>query len=234
VAPFELAGEEVDFDLLAMYLKALANPGRLELLWQLRYPANPAELSIKPRRRDALPADRPMSRQTIASHLEQLEEIRVVSRLEDADAGVRWATNVPQVFALVEELRKLTAIPSTNIDVEETVASRAGEASAWREGPKVALLSGPWEGRVFDLAGDGPWTIGRSRSRSIAMTYDPFVSAEHASLLRSSGRYVLTIAPDARNPGRVNFTALAPGASRQLRHGDVLGLGRSLLLFHER
>lgn len=232
--PFELSAEDVDFDLLAVYLKALSNPGRLELLWRLRFPASSGDLTVAARRRDAMRPGRPMSRQALDLHLAQLERIRVVSRVPNPEGGAdRWATNVPQVFGLLEELRKLTAIPAAPaVDVEETVASRGGALTAWPAGPKLVLLSGPWEGKVFELHGKGPWTIGRSRTREVALTYDPFVSAEHAALALEGKGAALKVAADARNPARINFVPLAPGATRELRHGDVVGVGRSLLLYH--
>ncbi|MCA1812767.1 MAG: FHA domain-containing protein [Halobacteriales archaeon] len=234
--PFAAASEDIDFDLLAAYLKALAHPGRLELLWRLRFPANPAEVEVRPRRKDQLAPERAMSRQTVLEHLAKLEEAGVVTRVANPEGGAdRWVTNVPQVFSLVEEIRKLTAIPSApSLDAEETMARADDHSSPWLPGPKLVLMSGPWEGRLFALQGSGPWHIGRSRSKAVALSYDPFISAEHAVLEKHGGKYSLGVLPETRNPTRVNFAPVLQGKPRDLAQGDIIGVGRSLLVFHER
>jgi DNA-binding transcriptional ArsR family regulator len=234
--PFAAEPEEIDFDLLAAHLKALAHPGRLELLWRLRFPANPAEVEVRPRRKDQLAPERAMSRQTVLEHLAKLEEAGVVQRVANPEGGAdRWVTNVPQLFSLVEEIRKLSAIPSApTLDAEETLARADDRSTPWLPGPKLVLMSGPWEGRLFPLQGPGPWAIGRSRSKAVALTYDPFVSAEHAALERQGARFHLAARPDTRNPARVNFAPVRADAPRALAHGDIIGVGRSLLVFHER
>lgn len=68
-----MRAEEIDFERLTAYLKALAHPARLELLWRLRIPAAASDVTIRPRRRDeGLSQERPMSRQSIMEHIEQL------------------------------------------------------------------------------------------------------------------------------------------------------------------
>jgi len=234
--PFAAGSEDIDFDLLAAYLKALAHPGRLELLWRLRFPTNPAEVEVRPRRKDQLTPERAMSRQTVLEHLAKLEEAGVVTRIANPEGGAdRWVTNVPQVFSLVEEIRKLTAIPSApTLDAEETMARKDDASTPWLPGPKLVLMSGPWEGRLFALQGQGPWPIGRSRTKAVALTYDPFVSAEHAVLAKAGGKFELSVLPDTRNPTRVNFAPVTAGKPRGLGQGDIIGVGRSLLVFHER
>ncbi|GEM_PF-3538343 len=223
---------DVDVERLSAHLRALAHPARLELLRLLRRPAAPAEMEVRPRRRDAdLHPERAMSRQSIMDHLATLEEVGVVNRIE-ADGATRYVTSAQRLFALVEELRSLTALePSMRVDVEATLANGAADAPAWTPGPRLVLLGGPWEGRAFALAGAGPWTLGRSRERDVALTYDPFASAEQARIERQGA--TLTVRPEegARNPTRLNFATLATGAPRPLRPGDVIGIGRSHLVF---
>lgn len=235
--PFEAAPEDVDFELLATYLKALSHPRRLELLWRLRHPANPNEIQLRPHRRDDMSPERAMSRQTVEEHLSRLAEVGVVTRVTRPEGGGDvWATDVPHVFALVEEMRKLSTIPPVAIaDPDETMASASERQEGWPKGAKLVLLSGPWEGRAFPLEGKGPWTIGRSRSRHVALTYDPFVSAEHVSLRRAEGdTYHLDVGTETKNPTLVNYGAVTPGTSRALQHGDVIKLGHSLLLLRAR
>lgn len=234
MAPFDASPEEIDFDLLATYLKALSNPGRLEILSHLRVPATAADLDVKPRRKDNLSPDRTMSRQTILVHLEVLQEAGVVSRVPTTPGHAdRWVTNVPQLFALVEELRKLTAIPpSAVLDEQETTATLGPARAAWTDGAKVVLVTGPWEGRVIPLAGPGPWSLGRSRSREVSLPYDPFVSSGHATIERAGDKWTLKVAAETRNPTSVNLAPLPAGSARPLAHGDIVTLGRSTLVFH--
>lgn len=234
--PSEDAPEGLDFDFLATYLKALAHPGRLEILWRLRHPTRAADVEVRPRRRDDLQPDRPMTRQTVEEHLEKLLAAGVVTRLPEAGGGAdRWVTNVPQIFAVVEELRLLTAIPpAPRLELDETVTTEQMTSGSWTPGPKLALVTGPWLGRAFRLDGPGPWTIGRSRSRDVALSYDPFVSVDHARVERGDDAFAIRATVEPRNPASVNFLALGPGERRALQHGDVLMIGRSVLVFRER
>lgn len=234
--PFLADREDVDFELLSTYLKALAHPRRLELLWHLRAPAAAAGIALRPARKDDLSPDRAMSRQTVEAHLEKLHEVGVVKRVPDGTGGAdRWLTDVPHVFALVEEFRKLTTIPpATAAPLEETMTRTDLGMVEWTKGPKLVLMSGPWEGRLFPLQGRGPWRVGRSRSSEVALTYDPFVSADHAALHLDRGSWRVALDQEKRNTLRVNFAPLTPGTARAVAHGDILEVGRSLLVFHER
>ncbi len=228
--------DDVDLDLISVYLKALSHPGRLELLWHLRTPVPPSDVTLRPRRRDQYPPERAMSRQGVAEHLARLEAVGIVARVPGtAGAPDRVVTDVRHLFAFIEEFRRLTAIPAAAaLDPDETAAGAAPGRSEWPPAPRLALPGGPWEGRAFPLRGDGPWTVGRSRSATVALTYDPFVSAEHAIVRPRAGRYELAISTDTRNPSRLNSESLPPGATCVISHGDVLWFGRSVLVFQER
>lgn len=236
MAPFEADPERIDFDLLATYLKALASPVRLELLWKLRQPTAAGDVELRPRRPDDLGADRSVSRQTIAVHLEKLEEAGVASRVPgpEGNAG-RWVANVPHLFALIEEMRKIARIPpSEHLDLDATVPRAPAEQTPWEPGRKLVVLTGPWEGRVFPLEGAGPWSLGRSRAAHVALTFDPYVSSEHAEVRLAPEGHAIAVHAKARNPASLNHGPIPPGASRLLRHGDAVGLGRTTLLFRER
>lgn len=228
-----MTGEPIDYERLSTYLKALAHPARLEILSRLRVPSGAADLAIRPRRKDAdLSAERPMSRQAILEHIEVLEGVGVVGRLPEAE-GARFVTSAQHVFALLEELRRLTTIePAARVDVDATMAGGEAKAASWHQGPKLVLASGPWEGRVFPLEGAGPWSMGRSRTRDVALTYDPFASAENATLTRDGARFTVAPEPGARSPVRVNFRAIT--GTQALQPGDLVGVGRSVLVFQER
>lgn len=235
--PAEPTRDNLDVERLSSYLKALANPARLELLWLLRIPMAPSEILLAPRRRDgALQATRPMSRQSVEEHLTSLEELGVVERLEDEEGkgATTRVLNQARLFAIVEELRALTAIrPSVRVDVDATLASVEEPALAWEAGAKLVLVNGPFEGRTHPLSGAGPWMVGRSRAHAVSLAYDPYASADHARLVAVDGGYAIESASQARNACRVNFSPLRAGETRRLRSGDVVGVGRSLLVYQE-
>jgi DNA-binding transcriptional ArsR family regulator len=227
--------EDIDVERLSTYLKALAHPNRLELLWLLRIPTAASDVQLRPRRRDdVLSAERAISRQAVLQHLESLEEVGVVDRIPD-EPGMpqRRVLNQARLFALIEDLRALTLIrPAVRVDVDTTLPQARDATPPWPAGPKLVLVSGPWEGMVFPLQGPGPWSVGRSRSQDVSLAYDPYVSAEHARLVRGGeGRILLEQLPGARNPCQANFAPLSKGESRALRPGDVVGVGRSALVF---
>lgn len=235
--PAEPSRESLDTDRLSTYLKALSNPRRLDLLRLLRVPRASADIVLSPKRRDdGLSPTRPMSRQSIEEHLASLEEVGVVDRLPDEPGRANHRVlNQARLFAVLEELRELTALrPSVRVDVDATMAAHDAPALSWPSGPKLVLVSGPWEGRTFPLAGEGPWRLGRVEGSDVALSYDPYVSSRHARLVRHEGGFALEAEAEARNPARVNFQPLRPGQPRALRSGDVLGVGRSLLVLQER
>ncbi len=234
MSEFDLAREDIDFDLLASHLRALAHPARLEILWQLRVPRSPGGIVVRPRRKDAgFSPDRAMARQTIEKHLATLEDAGVVGRTGSPGASpTEWVTRQQHVFALIEEMRKLSTIrPAERVDVDTTLQGVEAARPDWPVGPKLVLTSGPWEGRAFALTGDGPWTIGRSRTCDVALSYDPFVSATQAQIERSNGGFTLIAEANTRAAPRVNFQPLT--APRVLSPGHVVAVGRSVLVFQD-
>lgn len=221
---------EVDFERLSTYLKALAHPARLEILFRLRIPATPGDIVVKPRRRDeGLQQERAMSRQSIMEHIEHLEGIGAVDRVPDDG---RYVTSAQHLFAIVEDMRALSAIEtSMRVDVDATMVKPGQESATWTAGPKLVLVAGPWEGRAFPLAGAGPWSIGRGSTQTVALTYDPYASAESARLVKGASGVELEAVQGARNPPLVNFAPLAQ--PRVLAPGDIVGVGRSLLVYQE-
>ena len=84
-------------------------------------------------------------------------------------------------------------------------------------------------GRRYDL--DAPQlTIGRSADNDLVLN-DPRVSRYHAVVKRRGGRYTI-VDLGGSNPVVVNDRALEPGLPHQLKHRDVLFLGRTILHFH--
>src|SRR5271166_5746823 len=87
------------------------------------------------------------------------------------------------------------------------------------------VLEGIDKGRVFrDLS--TPVTIGREEGNVLRLN-DERVSRYHAKVQYDNGEVILTDL-ESTNGTRVNGTVIS---IRRLRHGDQVGVGRSILLF---
>lgn len=223
----------VDYDELARYLHALGVPARLELLRKLQIPRASGEIDVAPSRADALGEDRAISRQAIEAHLKKLQELGLVaarSAKRDGRAVNEWFLNQSRLFVVVEELRRLSLARSPGATGTDAGSDDGPAPPSLPPGPSLLLVSGPLEGAVFPLDGNGPWIVGRERGAAVPLLYDPFVSRENARLERASGRLVLEALAAARNGTRHNWRPLAAGERVPLAAGDVLGVGRSLLV----
>ncbi len=159
------------------------------------------------------------------------------------DAGVLTATNRhspgdvhinPQtLFTLSEVLRSLAGPAPDTADASVPSGSPAPIPSSPR--PCFVLVKGVGEGRVFDLrsaaAPNGFWIVGRRRSVAVALDYDPYVSSENCVLHWDGQRHVLSDAVNSRNGTTLNLKPLRSGEAAPLAHGDLVGVGQSLLLY---
>lgn len=218
---------------LAHIMKALGNPVRMELLRQLTTPRQLGEIQVHPHRREAGGAPkRLMSRASVQSHLEQLLEVGAVRTL----TGIRDGRNVTlytiderQLFALTEELRDLGRLRGKEASLDGTAAAPA--LPHRHEGPRLILMSGPWEGRVIPLDGAGPWTLGRGNSCDVSLPYDPYLSMSNSEVRRTKGDFSVADLAHSRNGTALNWVALPRGQQADLRSGDVVGIGRTLVMF---
>lgn len=229
----------VDYEELALYLRTLGVPNRLELLRRLQVPHAVGDIRLAPARRsrDRDP-DRPLSRNAIEQHLARLEELGLVharSLDRDGRATVEYVTNAARLFVVIDEMRRVSLMRAQ--PDARTAAPDEDEGAVAPpdvpKGPALVLVNGPLEGAVFPLEGKGPWTIGRERGLSVALPHDPFVSKENTVLRAEGARFLAEDAPGSRNGTRVNWAPLATGERRALVGGDVLGVGRSLLVWRE-
>lgn len=238
-------------DALSRSLNALAHPSRLALLRQLRTPKTLREIQLRsqaPSERGlASPshamgndeAGRSISRQAVREHLDRLIAIGVVHVREatrDYGETTEYSLNHQSLFAIAEEFRGLARLRPATEPVAATVERRAGSPEAERaEGPCLVLVKGLDEGRSFSLApppsGRRQWAIGRRRGLDVSLDFDPFVSTENALVVWDNGRYHVQDLPDSRNGTTLNFQPLPKGEKRELKTSDVIGVGRTLLLF---
>lgn len=231
----------VDHERLGQYLRALSVPTRILLLQKLQLPHTPSEITLPPFRRDAgLRGDRALSRQTVETHLRKLEEVGLVRSRPSRRGGqaVReYLVNEERLFTLVDEVRRLALIRGVAMP---GMATRSRPATMAKDaapaevelpgGPCLVLVSGPYEGKAFALAGAGPWVVGRAKDADVSVPYDPFVSARNTELRRDGAGFVARTLPASRNGTTLNWRLLGEGQEARLAAGDTLGVGRSLLV----
>ncbi|MHB8586702.1 MAG: hypothetical protein ACYDDF_12825 [Thermoplasmatota archaeon] len=227
-----------DFEELAGYLNALANPGRLELLSQLRFPRTVREITLRPGRDEAEGnPDRAISRTAVERHLTLLKAIGVVTTRPGERDGRHTEEYVLQrarLFQTLERLRELMQLqPVETVDLDRTEMIGASTApKPLPTGSFLTLLSGPYEGRMVPLEG-GDVDVRRSAPCHVVLDYDPFVSSRQFTLRvgpKGSNACSLEQDPSARNPTLLNWSPVGR-AARKLATGDIIKAGHSLILF---
>ena len=215
-------------DLTVDALQALASRVRLSILRALRAPRKLNAISVGGERADAGSV---LARQSVRRHVDTLVEAGVVSRL-DADGEEQYMVNHLRLFTLAEEVRDLARLRSA-LEPEAATQTVAEASRAATGGTRLVLVRGLEEGATFPLApGEGGlWRIGRRRGLEVCLDYDAAVSGLNAIVRATEDGHVLEDAQGSRNGTWRNFARLPDGGSAPLRHGDVIGVGRSLLLY---
>lgn len=220
------------FEATEKVLRALGNVNRLRLLDLLQVPRSYAELSLSPSRGPSRgTSTRAISRQAIRRHLDPLLELGIVVRLEGNGREPRYVVDRARLYAELDRLRRLEQVRA---DVELDGPEREVDPPFRVEppdAPHLVLLRGADEGRVFPLHGREA-LIGRKRALNVSLDYDPGVSPIHARVRRLAGGIAVTDA-GSRNGTWLNWRRIPAEREVPLRHGDVLGVGTSLLLFRE-
>ena len=244
VAPHATAGgpverSNVDYEALATFLASLAYPARLELLDTLRLPRTLGEIRLEPRRAGA-PGEPStiMARQTVQRHLDKLAEQDLV-RVDETERGERGAAkyivNPARLYAMIEELRRVSTLYAGvpgSADATGTLGRPRKRSRG--AGPRLVLAHGVYEGKSFLLESSvpdrGQWTIGRDGRADIVLDYDPFISVENAMITHRDGAYHLRDLA-SKNGTFVNWEPLDVGQEIELHPADIIGVGRSLLVF---
>jgi pSer/pThr/pTyr-binding forkhead associated (FHA) protein len=233
--------ERPEFQSLADHLRVLANPNRLELLYELRSPKSVDELELTPEQvREGENPERPISHQAIRKHLSKLASIDVVAteaRNREGRLVDEYVVNHQRLFAIVEEFRSLGELePERSATREDTISADRETDGDAGQGPRLVVVRGRREGRAFPLdeearLADRGWVVGRKQGLSVCLDYDPFVSAENTVLERAADGFQVRDLPASRNGTFLNFEQLPPGGSATLSEGDVIGVGRTNLVF---
>lgn len=222
---------------LAEALKALAYPVRLAMLRDLQTPRILKEIKVQPHEAPGEGApDRPISRQGVNHHLEDLLAINAVQVQEserEFGTSTEYVTNHRTLFAISEQLRTYARLRPQSEPTQETLEAEDEPTAPSIEGPGLVLVKGLEEGKLFELdpGSAEEWTIGRRRDNEIALDFDPFVSAENARVRWTGEAHVVEDLEASRNGTRLNFQRIAPGKPYGLSTGDVVGVGRCLLVY---
>lgn len=234
----------VDLDELEGSLDVLAYRNRLELLRLLREPRTLGEIELTPGPEQAgAHPDRPISREAVRKHVNKLVDAGLVRRGTTARADGRevheYVVDHRRLFAVAQELTKLSTLEATvPLDPMETIDLDQADKAGWTPGAKLVLARGVREGRAFPLlqadldpGRDRGWVVGRSEDADVSLTYDPYVSAENAEILPDGDGFRLLDLRSATNRTYLNWETLPVGGEAELESGDVIGVGRSLLVF---
>lgn len=214
-------------------LDALANPVRLRMIRAVRTPRVLSEIEVDGR---AAGDDRPvnLSRQAVRWHLDRLLATGFVldrpSRRAFGDAR-EYVLSHQRIYSLAEEIRGLARMRASVEPVVETVPASPRAVSV-KKGPRLVLVRGLEDGTTYDLSPPKTlWTIGRAREADVPLDFDSAVSAENATLRWDGTRHLLEDVLGSRNGTYHNFHRVDPARPVPLAHGDVVGVGRSLLLY---
>jgi DNA-binding transcriptional ArsR family regulator len=224
---------------MALLLKALGNPLRLQVLDMLRTPHTLSEIRLSPARKEGGAApDRTMSRMAVRQHVEQLEAFGLVRQVRVQRLGrsaVAYVVDHRQLFAVTEDLKELARIrPEADPGDAPTLADPVRADVQHVRGPRLILTNGIYEGRCFALPFErepAAWRIGRKRGLAVTLDYDPFLAQENTEIAWRAARYFVRDLPGSRNGTSVNWSRLADGQEREILPGDLIGAGRSRLLF---
>ncbi len=182
--------------------------------------------------------DRNLARQSVKEHLERLVATGTVLTREAArhrGPTIEYVLNNQALFALSEDLRELARLKPVAELEQETAPETAPRHGFELAGPCLVLVKGVDEGRVFPLpppaTGDRRWVVGRRRSADVSLDFDPFASSDSAVVLAEGGRFFVEDVVDSRNGTTLNLQPLPRGGREPLRNGDIVGVGRSLLVF---
>lgn len=224
-APSPLA----DAPAMAAALRALGHPSRLALLGFLRRPRYAEEIASHLR----------ISREGARKHLQRLLDAGLVERrggLREGTSVIEYVVNGEGLFLLYDAFERWGSQhpggPRSQAMPTVPVPTPPGRRAAID--PCLTVVHGFNVGlRVhLDPRSDAPAVIGRERRCDLALRHDAFASGRHAEVAWT-GRGFRVRDLRSTNGTSLNWQPLPKGGQRDLRHGDIVGVGKTLLLFWE-
>lgn len=227
-------GTQADLESLVADLSALAHLHRVRLLQGLTEPRYGEELG------ELLGT----TRQNALKHVQQLEDRGFVRRLDGQRASgpvVEYQVVPKRLFALTVALSELCRLEprggpqrrrdEPTMDDPSPPGNDVGEPFSL--GARLLVLNGPASGRSLELGPDrNRLTVGRDKDRDLALAADPFVSSHHAEVHATVNGHSLVDVFSANGTFH-NFKRLPKGGRVPLRVGDVVGIGRTQLVYQE-
>lgn len=148
--------------------------------------------------------------------------------------GSGFAVDRMALFTLIEDLRSLASDASNHIDPKSTTTVPGVPAGTWLNGPKLILVNGICEGSTYPLdiePGHRSWVIGRGGDVDVPLLYDPYVSRHGAEVWQDGKTFFIEDLAPGKNGTYLNWRRLDKREAASLQDGDIVGLGRSLLVF---
>jgi len=212
---------EPDDDLAASFF-ALSNDRRLCIL----------HLVDEPHTRSELTDELDISRQAVTKHVDTLLEhgfVREVPSWTDAGPVDRFQVDPKHPYALGKTLVDLGKLEPEESPLGATEGTPDAKAPS---DPKAHLLilDGPDAGERFDLDEGDTWTIGRGDDRDLQLDHDPYIFNHQREIQTTpNGHAVVDVYSSS---GTVdNFAQLPEGGRSELGPGDVIGIGRTSLVY---
>lgn len=212
--------------------EALSNEKRVHLLDFLTVPKYMEEIA----------SELGITRESARRHIDKLRDADLVEqRPGRRESGpVNEYVVVPQeMFRLAEALRETGVQESgEGRHLDTAPGGSATVASREIDDPSIIIAHG-WElGKRIPLGGLGrgpdersdDWEIGRADDAAVPLGFDPYVSEKHAAIRRDEDRLALRDL-SSTNGTFVNGEELHSGEEHTLASGDVIEVGRSLLVF---
>lgn len=242
-------------------MKGLANANRLRLLHDLRSPRSPDVLRLMPSIASGKGGPgRPIAKQAVRRHVDTLRELGVLVELpEERAKAPKYCVDLANLFLFLDRLRgHFAEIEGDDekarpemVDGELSEGSflpcngstrtlpLPGNGRRSQVGPRFELVRGLREGAAFTLdaetsyGGEVSWTVGRLPQSDVYLEYDPYVAPVHACVVKRDGGHFLEDVPGNVNGTEHNWRRLGEGERVRLKDADMVGLGRSLLVFRE-
>ncbi len=216
----------MDLAALAETLKSMASEPRLRLLQFLSEPHYLEEIATF----------LGMARQSAQHHVDRLLEVGAIEKKpghRETGPVTEYVVAPHNFFALGEDMFRLGTLgrrdPSAGLELtREGDASSGGADRA--DGPGLVEVNGMNRGTIHGLDGPGPWVVGRVESREIPLVHDRFASGRHAKVVVEGSGHAL-IDMFSTNGTAVNWVPLAEGTKRVLSHGDIVAIGKTVLVY---
>lgn len=175
-----------------------------------------------------------MTRQGILKHLDALEQVGLVHKLQGRRGVLRAACYVADpyaLFSLKEQVWDIaSAAPAAPLPQYPTEREPRRAAPPPVSAPGLLVVRGDTLGRRFLLEGRSEWVIGRKDSCDITVPNDPYVSGRHCVVRHVDHEWSIEDL-GSTNGTCINFGSVAPGTPHGLEVGHVVQVGRTHLVF---